>query len=308
MTRRWTLLGTTSAGKTFFVYSAINNYPATSELSLRLTADADFKLRDLIEQHMREGIIAATKTLNRYEVWLQGAAANIESGNREVLEIVDGPGGDGAPTRLARQLDATVSTRDEYLAAVRQSDSLLLFLPCPTATQPQPPEYVRALAGAINAMSPEDLQALKRVAVCITKCDQHPNFPDVASGTGESMGFNDFTCAALKLADPQGLVTNALRMLGYSLPNREIAFFAVSSFGMLAGTPHRNLLPEGNLPVLYNLPLSGLLGQHDVPIYPRPFTETELTLLWQPFNVHAPIRFLACGGAVGEAGLALEAL
>lgn len=308
MTQRWTLLGTTSAGKTFFVYSAINNYPATDDLTLGLSSEADFMLRDLIEQHMRDGIIAPTKTLNRYDVWLQGAAAGLAVGDYAAVEIVDGPGGDGAPTRLATRVDQTESTREEYLAAVRQSDCLVLFLPCPTPTEQQPPEFLRALAGVISAMRPETLQALKRIAVCITKCDQHPDFPDVASGSGGSMQIADFTREALRLADPQGLVTNALRMFGLGRPGIELAFFAVSSFGMLAGTPHRNLLPGGNLPVLYSLPLNGLQGRHDVPIYPRPFTETELARLWQPFNVHAPIRFLACGGTGGDTGLALGAL
>lgn len=304
--RFWTLIGDVSSGKTFLTFAALQRPEFAKDLALRPEPATERNLATRLKEHITLGTPDATSSgLVEYR-FSAGLSSGANGGTVRVV-LTDGPGGESVRS-VARQISGTVSAvAKEFVDRVGVSDALLLILPHPGHNKEAGLAWRAGLISFINSLPHVLLKRPVRIGLCISKVDQSPSFARmIRNEEGCDMGW--FTRTVYREADDTSAICHALSVAIREMPDVSSAVFPVSSFGVVRGTRRPNALRGLSHPLVHHLQVPSKTGRLGVPIYTRAFTDTEVNSLWQPFNVHAPLRYLLDGHVSDQSGLTLENL
>lgn len=243
-----------------------------------------------------------------------GAASEPEKVSLD-FEIVDGRGGDFAPSVTDDEMDETAKGRRQaYRDALDDSVAKIICMPV------QKDAYKSEIAArALNELNlaikrkAEDssLPRLERVAICFTKYE------------AEFMGHGPD--AIYRASDPETframMMNHASRsmfsnfVLSNDGPNAfDIQFFPVSAYGFTAEAGGANFYNHSVAPGLKSRAIDPDYDYDDpdMPDYrahfPHPLTEADATSLWYPFNVAPPFLYALTGLVTGPLCLSPERL
>lgn len=336
-----TLAGQSASGKTNMLASLLFNNNAREELCSGQDAISDpaFSLRDFedpsdtnhLGRHywrMKSGMDfmlgEGTNEVRRYPCRLKFAATGADdrrarsifrSGRpttEEIIDfdIIDGRGGDLAPTVPDSELDATaLSRREQFRDALLESSGAIICMPIQKAAYnvEVATRFLRELE-RVKEKKKEDseLPRLERVAICYTIYEAEfvthgPYAIDVASDRNEFRR---------RIIDHASLMMFANFVRANSGDDAfDLRFFPVSSFGFLG---------EGGSANFYDHPIARGLKTRaidpyddydnpDLPGYeahfPYPLTQAEAAAQWWPYNVASPVLFALTGRVTGPLSL-----
>lgn len=296
----WTLVGDVKSGKSYFVYTALRALSSSSSVPLFIPEETNRILNTRMTEHIRKGKLDSTSAeiiAYRFDQKAPGAP------DRREVCIVDGPGLALHPDLVANDA-ISQAVASSYREAAFGSDALVVMLPLPSSSAPDTTGWQEVVLQFVGSLHQHADPRLKRIAVCVSKVDSADDF-EAAAASGSRKAFAQ---AVLARADRGSRVVSAIRNFRSLRAGLQVAFFPVSSFGIVRGTNRRNVIPGTDLPLVNHIRFDFLQTCLDTPLYPRPFREDEVGALWKPFNVEAPFKFLLTGALPDGSGILLEEL
>lgn len=337
----WIMVGAVSSGKTFFVdlvtvnpgiereirwakespYANFNFHP----VSPGTPGSESYAVRAL-KSLAQNGRPPATSGKPREHVF--HVSAQLKDGRSSTPEVpdplltrcrvrlVDSPGANQMPNDDPSTLTPEDQEERAKLSATAQdnAEALLLFLPARTRKfQSQEVEHLN-LTEMLRRVCKKEFRKLKRIAVLLTKYDaafqQHGDKAEQFARDPSQIP------AVWELIDASGHLMEGISDAATADQELSVVFFPVSSYGFIGDTGFANVLtlPDDydnateDLPIILRHRSSLEVGPYDVPLFPDAFSQADYDNYWKPFNLLAPLVFLAGGNPAGLLHMTLNDL